>query len=93
MGPCHSCPPTRTGTRSPASAAFLCVAGEGHVRYKGADLGILVTRGRLMDDGYGSPIAPGMDRLERHVTGFAGTPIERDRPQLPPFERLGFKML
>jgi hypothetical protein len=73
-------------------AFFLRIAGEGHVRYKGADLGILVTRGRLMDDGYELT-----DRARAWIdgirAGFAGTPIERDPSQLPPFERLAFKML
>src|SRR4026208_2425441 len=34
-----------------AEAFYLRIAGAGQYRYPGADLGILVTRGRFMDDG------------------------------------------
>lgn len=33
-------------------AFFLRISGEGDFRYEGADLGILITRGRLMDDDF-----------------------------------------
>jgi biotin carboxylase len=74
-------------------AFYLRIAGEGGYRYKGSDLGILVTRGRLMDDEYELT-----DRARGWIAGikaaFAGRPIEdEEAPPLPAEEPFGFKML
>jgi hypothetical protein len=74
-------------------AFYLRIAGAGQYRYKGADLGILVTRGRLMDDEYELT-----DRARAWIAGikasFHGAPLEPDdAPQLPVPEPFGFKML
>jgi len=74
-------------------AFYLRIASEGGYRYKGADLGILVTRGRLMDDDYELT-----DRARAWISGikqaFAGRPLEEEEgPQLPENEPFGFKML
>jgi hypothetical protein len=74
-------------------AFYLQIAGPGQYRYKGADLGILVTRGRLMDDSYELT-----DRARAWIAGikaaFRGVPVEDEtaRP-LPAPEPFGFKML
>lgn len=72
---------------------YLRIAAEGGYRYKGADLGILVTRGRLMDDDYALT-----DRARAWISGikasFEGRPIDEETPpQLPAEEPFGFKML
>ena len=77
-------------------AFYLRIGEAGGYRYKGADLGILVTRGRLMDDGYELT-----DRARGWIDGikgaFAGVPIdersEDAAPILPTDEPFGFKML
>jgi biotin carboxylase len=74
-------------------AFYLRIAAEGGYRYKGADLGILVTRGRLMDDGYELT-----GRARAWIAGikaaFEGRPIgDEIPPQLPAEEPFGFKML
>jgi hypothetical protein len=74
-------------------AFFLRIAGEGQYRYRGADLGILVTRGRLMNDDF---------ELTDHARvwidairgAFTGIPVEPGGPpDLPASEPFGFKML
>jgi len=72
---------------------YLRIAGAGQYRYKGADLGIFVTRGRLMDDEYELT-----DRAKRWIHGikdsFAGVPVpDTAPPPLPEREPFGFKML
>jgi biotin carboxylase len=75
-------------------AFYLRIAGEGQYRYKGADLGILVTRGRLMDDDYELT-----DRARAWIDGikgaFSGVSVEDEAkpPPLPANEPFGFKML
>jgi hypothetical protein len=74
-------------------AFYLRIAGPGHYRYEGADLGILVTRGRLMDDDYELT-----DRARAWISGikaaFRSVPVEEERPpSLPVPEPFGFKML
>jgi biotin carboxylase len=74
-------------------AFYLRIAAEGVYRYKGADLGILVTRGRLMDDDYELT-----DRARAWIAGikaaFEGRPAEEEiPPSLPAAEPFGFKML
>jgi hypothetical protein len=62
-------------------AFYLRIAAEGGYRYKGADLGILVTRGRLMDDDYELT-----DRARAWIAGikaaFDGRPLEEE-PSAP----------
>jgi biotin carboxylase len=73
-------------------AFYLRIAAEGGFRYKGADLGILVTRGRLMDDEYELT-----DRARDWIAGikgaFEGRPADGTPPPLPANEPFGFKML
>jgi len=76
-----------------SEAFYLRIAGEGQYRYRGADLGILVTRGRLMDDDYELT-----DRARAWIDGikaaFRGIPVEEETaPPLPAPEPFGFKML
>jgi biotin carboxylase len=64
-----------------SEAFFLQVAAPGDIRYRGADLGVLVTRGRLQTD------AEQLTKRCRHWIGgingqFAGTPIEPAAPAL-----------
>ena len=72
-------------------AFYLRIAGEGQYRYPGADLGILVTRGRLQTDEHELT-----DRALAWISGikaqFQGvpTPVEAE---LPPPEPFSFKML
>ncbi len=72
---------------------YLRIAGAGQYRYKGADLGIFVTRGRLMDDAYELT-----ERAKRWIVGikdaFAGTPVAGEPPSMvTEREPFGFKLL
>jgi biotin carboxylase len=72
---------------------YLRIAGQGQYRYKGADLGIFVTRGRLMDDAYELT-----ERARRWIGGikdaFVGEPLPPEAPlPIPDREPFGFKML
>ncbi len=73
-------------------AFYLRIAGEGQYRYKGADLGILVTRGRLMDDEYELT-----DRARAWISSikgaFQGAGLSEPPPLVPASEPFGFKML
>ncbi len=75
-----------------SEAFYLRIAGAGQYRYKGADLGILVTRGRLMDDDYELT-----DRARTWIDGikdaFEAVPVADEEPPLPEREPFGFKML
>ena len=77
--------------RSEGEAFYLRIAGEGHYRYPGADLGILVTRGRFMSDEHEL-----LDRARDWITGiksqFASVPIGQVVAEVRP-EPFGFKML
>ena len=69
---------------------YLRVAAPGDYRYKGADLGVLVARGRMQtDDGTLS------DRCRKWIDGirasFAGVPIEPQAEPEPPKGVLAFK--
>jgi len=73
-------------------AFYLRIAGPGQYRYAGADLGILVTRGRFMDDDHEL-----LDRARDWITGIKGAfrsvpPGEQVPPSITP-EPFGFKML
>ena len=73
-----------------SEAFYLRIAGPGQYRYPGADLGILVTRGRFLDDDHELT-----DRARRWIDGvqaqFRSVPFE-DVPPIQP-EPFGFKML
>jgi biotin carboxylase len=74
-------------------AFYLRIADAGGYRYPGADLGILVTRGRFMDDEHELG-----DRARRWIEGIKGqfrsVPIEDDQAvESPAPEPFGFKML
>ena len=76
------------GIVSESEAFYLRIMAAGDYRYKGADLGALVTRGRLQSDDNHLE-----DRCKRWITGiraqFAGTPITQPpQPARPP----SFKM-
>ncbi len=71
-------------------AFYLRIASEGQFRYPGADLGILVTRGRFMDEDHEL-----VDRARDWITGIKGQ-FEGVPPEAPPSvapEPFGFKML
>jgi biotin carboxylase len=71
-------------------AFYLRIASEGQYRYPGADLGILVTRGRFMDEHHEL-----MDRARDWITGIKSQ-FESVPPDAPPSvapEPFGFKML
>jgi biotin carboxylase len=65
-----------------SEAFYLRIAAEGQYRYPGADLGILVTRGRFMDAEHEL-----LDRARGWITGIKG-----QFASVPP-EPFGFKML
>jgi biotin carboxylase len=72
-------------------AFYLRVASEGQIRYPGADLGILVTRGRLMNDDHELT-----DRAHAWINGvkaqFSGAPVPPEAP-VPAPGPFSFKML
>ena len=72
-------------------AFYLRIAAAGSYRYPGADLGILVTRGRLMDEDHNLT-----DRAHAWITGvkaqFTGEAAAPAAP-VPPPEPFSFKML
>lgn len=75
-----------------SEAFYLRIASVGGYRYPGADLGILVTRGRFLDDDHEL-----VDRARSWITGikaqFRGVPPpSREPPPVEP-EPFGFKML
>ena len=73
-------------------AFYLRIAGVGQYRYPGADLGIMVTRGRFMDDDHEL-----LDRARGWIAGikgqFASVPPHDDAPPIATPEPFGFKML
>jgi hypothetical protein len=74
-------------------AFYLRIAHEGGYRYPGADLGILVTRGRFMNDDHELT-----DRALAWITGiknqFTSVPIDESTAvAVPTPEPFGFKML
>jgi hypothetical protein len=72
-------------------AFYLRIAGVGGYRYPGADLGIMVTRGRFMDDEHEL-----LDRARYWIKGIKGefrsAPLLGQQPAPEP-EPFGFKML
>ncbi|HYJ60662.1 MAG TPA: biotin carboxylase, partial [Actinomycetota bacterium] len=73
-------------------AFYLRIAGVGQYRYPGADLGIMVTRGRFMDDDHEL-----LDRARSWITGikgqFTSEPPGAESPPITEPEPFGFKML
>jgi biotin carboxylase len=79
--------------RDESEAFYLKIAGPGQYRYPGADLGILVTRGRFMDAEHEL-----LGRARSWITGvktqFASVPPrETEEPPSVEPEPFGFKML
>jgi hypothetical protein len=71
-------------------AFYLRIASAGHYRYPGADLGILVTRGQLMDDEHElTERARAWIRALRQE--FEGEPVSPETRVAP--EAFSFKML
>jgi hypothetical protein len=72
-------------------AFYLRIAGPGHYRYPGADLGIMVTRGRFLDADHELT-----DRARLWIDAvqsqFVSVPIGQQPPPIRP-EPFGFKML
>ena len=64
----------RRAVESEKEAFFLRILQPGDYRYEGADLGILVTRGRLMDDKF-KLTRKGEEVDRRHPQYYAATPI------------------
>ena len=75
-----------------AEAFYLRIAGAGQYRYPGADLGILVTRGRFMNDEHEL-----LDRTRGWISGikaqYASVPLDHDDPLPHEPEPFGFKLL
>jgi biotin carboxylase len=95
MGPEHTMGFARRDTdwhtvADESEAFYLRIAGPGQYRYPGADLGILVTRGRFLDDDHEL-----VDRARWWIDGvqeqFQSVPLEEMPPVKP--EPFGFKML
>lgn len=76
----------------PSEAFYLRIASAGEYRYAGADLGILVTRGRFINDEHEL-----LDRARRWIEGIKGEfrsiPVDREPTAVPGPEPFGFKML
>jgi biotin carboxylase len=74
-------------------AFYLRIADAGGYRYPGADLGIIVTRGRFMDDEHelGDRARVWIEGIKRQ---FRGVPLEDEQAvEAPTPEPFGFKML
>jgi biotin carboxylase len=73
-----------------SEAFYLRVAAPGDYRYKGADLGVLVTRGRM-----GTQTGELTERCRRWIEGmrgqFAGTSIKPRQDEAPPAGVMAFK--
>ena len=69
-----------------SEAFYLRVAAPGDYRYKGADLGVLVTRGRMQTDDHRltERCHTWIDGIKSHYAGKAVS-TEEDRPPLDPF--------
>lgn len=84
----------RRAVEDESQAFFMRITREGDYRYEGADLGILVTRGRLMDDEH--RLTP---RARRFIDGiraqYEGRPLGEapSKKSAPPAETGRFKLL
>ena len=72
-------------------AFYLRIAGAGQYRYPGADLGILVTRGRFLDDEHELIDRRGRGSTASRPSSRACRPSAEAPPSQP--EPFGFKML
>ena len=77
--------------RDEVEAFFLRIAAPGGYRYPGADLGILVARGRLQDDHH-ELTQRALDWIRAVKGGFHGSPLPSALPEPVP-EPFGFKLL
>ncbi|MDX1482786.1 MAG: biotin carboxylase [Woeseiaceae bacterium] len=70
----------RRAVESEREAFFLRIAAPGDYRYEGADLGILVTRGRSMDNNFrlNKRASQWIDGIRRH---YRGQPLAAELPQ------------
>ncbi|MGH6962685.1 MAG: biotin carboxylase [Dongiaceae bacterium] len=83
----------RRAIESEREGLFLRISGPGDYRYEGADLGILITRGRLMTDSFHLN-----DRARKWIAGlrrhFAGQPLAPlSPPPAPTLQPYAFKLL
>jgi hypothetical protein len=80
------------GLTDESEAFYLRIAEAGGYRYHGADLGILVTRGRLMTDEHELT-----DRARAWIDGlracFDSIPVDVPAVAIPQPDPFGFKML
>ncbi|MET0510927.1 MAG: biotin carboxylase [Thermoleophilaceae bacterium] len=70
---------------------YLRVLAPGNYRYKGADLGILVTRGRLQTED-NELTQRGRDWIDGVRAQFAGTPVDETADPPPAHDALAFKL-
>jgi hypothetical protein len=80
--------------QSESECFFLRIYGPGDYRWKGADLGILVTKGRLQIEGRSATSANSLTIRARHLIDslraqYSGTPIEPVRPVSTPGVKSG----
>jgi len=83
----------RRAVESEQEAFFLRISGKGDYLYEGADMGILVTRGRLMTDDFQLT-----ERARRWIAAMRGEFVSSEAPQLQASEAAGgqiagFKMM
>lgn len=82
----------RRAVESEKEAFFLRISDVGGYRYEGADLGILVTRGRMMTDKFKLN-----ERAKKWISAirneFEAMPLETVASPVQPLEIGGFKML
>jgi hypothetical protein len=83
----------RRAVESEREAFFLRISGPGDFRYEGADLGILITRGRLMNKDF--KLNERARAWIKGITGqFVGQPLAPATPHAPhPPEPGAFKIL
>lgn len=83
----------RRAVESEDEAFFLRISDKDNYRYEGADLGILVMRGRLMTDDF--KLKKRAEKWINAIRGkFEGVPLENITPETTqPMEIGGFKML
>jgi hypothetical protein len=72
----------RRAVESERHAFYLRISGPGDYRYKGADLGILITRGRLMTEDF-ELNQRAKDWIESVMTHYVGVSLEQARGTAP----------
>jgi hypothetical protein len=73
----------RRAIDSEREAFFMRITGPGDYRYEGADLGILITRGRAMDDNFKLNIRA-RDWIRGIQQYYAGKPIMAKQDEVAP---------